>query len=134
MKLLLILLLVLCLVSVLAVKTKKAHAPGHVRRLPGHALRTSVVIALLRTVRACIATTAVMAVVVSFKFLLIFAASSDAGDRYLHVLKLLVLLTLIGVFLRFLFAVFARIRLRVNQLHQERSPNAAPLLSSNWSL
>jgi len=134
MKLLLILLLVLCLVSVLAAKAKKAPVPGHGRRLPGHALRTSVVIAALRTVRACIATTAVMAVVVSFKFVLIFAASSEAGSREVHVLKLLVLLALIAVLLRFLFVVFARIRVRVNRLHQERSPTAAPLLPGNWSL
>ena len=134
MKLLLILLLVLALVSVLAAKTKKSHAPGSVRRLPGHALRASVVIAMLRTVRAFIATTAVMAVMVSFKFLLIFVGSSEATDRYLHALKLLVLFALIGVLLRFLYLVFCRLRLRVNQLHQERSPGAASLLGSNWSL
>ena len=134
MKLLLILLLVLALVSVLAAKTKKSSPPGSLRRLPGHALRASVVIALLRTVRAFIATTGVMAVMVSFKFLLIFVASSEASDRYLHVLKLLVLFALIGVLLRFLYLAFCRLRLRVNQLHQERRPGAALLLGSNWSL
>jgi hypothetical protein len=134
MKLLLILLLVLALVSVLAAKSKNPQSPGPVRRLPGHALRASLMIAWLRTVRACMATTAVMAVVMSFKFLLIFTASNEAGQRYLHVLKLLVLLALIGLLLRFLLLVLGRLRLRVNQLHQQRRPGAAPLLGSNWSL
>lgn len=139
MKLLLILLLVLAVVSVLALKTapkmpSKATASGLNQRRPGHAWRASLLIGLLRAARAGVATTALMALVVASKFLLIFAASSHAEGGHWHALKLLVLLALIGLMLRFLYLLFGRLRLKVNQVHQARSPGAAPLLGSHWSL
>lgn len=136
MKLLLILLLVLCVVSVLVLSAKARHRPGPATgiRLPGQAFRVSLVIWLLRGLRAVVLTTGLMAVGLAFKFVLLFADAAKAEGRTWHLIKLLVLLGLISLMLRFLYVLFVRMRTKVNKLHREHNPFADPLLSATWSL
>ncbi len=134
MKLFLILLLVLGVVSVLFAKTRHRPGPTTGSRLPGRAFRVSLVIWLLRGLRAVVLTTGLMAVGLAFKFLLLFVDAAQAEARTWHLIKLLVLLGLIGLMLRFLYVLFVKIRTKVNKLHREHNPSADPLLSSTWSL